>query len=652
MVFSLLVGLTAQALPADAKAPTAKLTIHAAAASFKVGTRVSLTGSVAPPSSASVTVQRLVGKKWVTVSYAKPAATGTFTVSVKALGKPATWKVRAVRPKSGAVKAVTSNVISVHVVKTAFSVAASAGTTVTNGSPVVVTGTVTPKASGTVSLQAASGTTWRTVATAPLSKASTFTVGAVEPLGSYRLRVVKSATTAVAQGIGKTLAVTVALPPLTVTTPSLFDGTVGLPYFVQLTAAGGTPPYTWSSSVLPTGLSLSAGGLLSGTPRSAARTTVTVTVTDSQLRAASAALPVRLDLSPAAANLVHAWGVNGAGELGQGDTDVTIGQRAVGLTGATSLAGGQADCYALRFDGTVWAWGNDVNGELGDAGALLATGSAVPLPVVGVSGVTAIAAGSQSAYAVRADGTVWDWGYNGSGQLGDGTLTRRLSPVQVPGLTGVIAVAASEASAYALKSDGTVWSWGSNISGQLGIGSLVDSTTPTRVAALSGVTAIAASGFNAAALKADGTVWDWGFNPSGQLGNGSLTNSNVPVQVGGMTGAVQIALGENAGYARKADGSTWAWGYGANGALGNGASGNATTPVAVSISGVTDLAAGRQGGYAVTQDGTVKAWGYNGNYQLGSSGVPQSLVPIAVPGVTNAVRVYGGGLNGYAITAY
>jgi alpha-tubulin suppressor-like RCC1 family protein len=651
MVFSLLVGLTANALPAEAKAPTAKLTIHVAAASFKVGTTVSLTGSVSPASSAGVTVQRLVGKKWVTLAHAKPATTGVFTASAKASSKPASWKVRAVRAKSGSVKALTSNVVSVHVVKSAFSVTAGVAATVTSGSPIIVTGVVGPKASGSVQLQAKTGPIWRTVGSAPISTTSTFTVGVVEPLGAYQLRVLKSATTAVAQGIGRTLTVTVALPPLVVTTAALPDGTVGLPYAGQLAAAGGAAPYTWSAAGLPAGLALSTGGALTGTPRATLHTTVTVTVTDARLVATSAVLPIRLDLSPAAANLVHAWGANDTGQLGIGDTSPRTAQQAVGITGAVALAGSFGSSFAVRFDGTVWAWGEDVAGELGDGGGLSGTGSSLPVQVPGITDATAIAAGFYSAYALSADGTVWAWGYNATGQLGDGTLTNRLSPQKVPGLTGVKAIAAGSGSALALKNDGTVWSWGDNSLGQLGLGTHVSSSVPQQVPGLSGVTKIVATSADASALLSDGTVRDWGYNPQGQLGDGQTTDSAVPVPVAGLSGVVQLGIGQANGYALKSDGSVWSWGYGGTGNLGNGTLGNALTPVTVPISGVVGLAGGLQNGYALMADGTVQGWGYNNVNQLGGVAGSQSNTPVAIPRLSHVVAVFGGVFNGYALTA-
>ena len=151
-----------------------------------------------------------------------------------------------------------------------------------------------------------------------------------------------------------------------------------------------------------------------------------------------------------------------------------------------------------------------------------------PHQVTGLSGVAAVAAGSWHTVVLKNDGTVWAWGDNTSGQIGDGNSTNRPTPTQVPGLTGVTAIAAEGAHTVALKSDGTVWSWGLDL-----LRLPVDGTTqahfkPVQVTNLSGVTAIAAGDYCTLALKNDGTVWAWGENDHGQLGDGSTANRYAP----------------------------------------------------------------------------------------------------------------------------
>jgi YD repeat-containing protein len=151
--------------------------------------------------------------------------------------------------------------------------------------------------------------------------------------------------------------------------------------------------------------------------------------------------------------------------------------------------------------------------------------------VSGLADVSAIAGGSYHTIVLKADGTVWAWGYNGSGQLGDGTTTDRSTPVQVSGLADVAAIAGGYSHTIALKTDGTIWAWGWNEYGQLGDGTTTDRSSPVQVSGLSDVAAIAAGGHHTIVLKADGTVWAWGYNGSGQLGDGTTTHSSMPVQV-------------------------------------------------------------------------------------------------------------------------
>ena len=182
----------------------------------------------------------------------------------------------------------------------------------------------------------------------------------------------------------------------------------------------------------------------------------------------------------------------------------------------------------LKTVGTVWAWGNNSNGQLGDG---TTTQSSSPLQVSGLSGVSAIAAGTSDTVALKTDGTVWAWGSNSNGQLGNGTTTQKTTPGEVIELTGVTAIAAGASHTVALKTVGSVWAWGSNSNGQLGDGKTSQKTTPVEVTGLSGITAIAAGTSHTVALKNDGKVWAWGNNSNGQLGDGTTTQSASPVQV-------------------------------------------------------------------------------------------------------------------------
>ena len=353
---------------------------------------------------------------------------------------------------------------------------------------------------------------------------------------------------------------------------------------------------------------------------------------------------------------VLAWGYNGYGQLGYVTTSTTYSNipAPVGgtlLTGVIKISAGGYRTVALKNDGTVWDWGYNLHGELGDGivtklgdGTLIYTNRNTPVQVEGLTGITAISAGDLHTVALKDDGTVLAWGYNAYGQLGDGTSTYRNTPVQVSGLTGIITqIAAGGSHTVALKNDGTVttvWAWGLNSSGQLGDGTMADSDTPVQVSGLTGIiTQIAAGGSHTVALKNGGTVWAWGLNSSGQLGDGTgtKTDSDTPVKVSGLTGIITaIAAGVSHTVALKSNGTVWAWGSNGYGQLGNGTMvADSDTPVPVGgsspLSGIIAISAGESHTVALKSDGTLWAWGKNNDYgQLGDGTMADSDTPVQV----------------------
>jgi hypothetical protein len=282
--------------------------------------------------------------------------------------------------------------------------------------------------------------------------------------------------------------------------------------------------------------------------------------------------------------------------LGDGST-VNRGTPALvaGLSGVAAVAAGGESSYALKHDGTVWAWGLNGNGQLGDG---TTSDRSAPVQVSGLSGIVAIAAGGSHAVALAHDGAVWAWGANAFAQLGDATTISRNTPAPVPGLSGVIAIAAGASHALALQQDGTVWAWGANAFGQLGDGTATDRGTPAPVPGLSGVVAIAAGPAHTLALVADGTVWAWGANGAGQLGDGTTKGRNTPAPVQGLSAVVAIAAGAGGNgslgrsLAVRRDGTVWAWGGGSWVAPGDGTATQPLTPVLVvneAVNGFLDL---------------------------------------------------------------
>ncbi|WP_327324223.1 CAP domain-containing protein [Streptomyces sp. NBC_01210] len=191
---------------------------------------------------------------------------------------------------------------------------------------------------------------------------------------------------------------------------------------------------------------------------------------------------------------VWAWGDNWAGQLGDGTTTRRLTRVMVGgVADVIGIAAGVYYSLALKRDGTVWAWGINHYGELGIGSTDPLPSHFQPVPVAIEGAVAAIAAGMNHSLALMRDGTVWAWGLNSAGQLGDGTTTERHVPVKVQGVTGVVAIAAAGTGhSLALKRDGTVWAWGSNNWGQLGDGTQTDRHIPGKVQGVNNIMTIAA----------------------------------------------------------------------------------------------------------------------------------------------------------------
>jgi alpha-tubulin suppressor-like RCC1 family protein len=642
-------GPAASAAGATRHPVTTRLAVRAAPATVLAGALVVLSGTVTPRvTGAQVSVERLVGKTWRTLSKHTVSAAGAVAVSVRAPRTTGAWVLRVTRAASTTAKAGTSGLLQIRVVSKAFVVkAAAALLPVTVGTPSVVTGSVSRHGTGSVWLQQLVGKVWHNVASAKLTSHATFSVKTRLTVGAHKLRVTKGFTATIAGGVSKSFSLTVlAVPSPVVTTASLMAATALRPYNAALTATSGTPPYTWTATGLPAGLTVSAAGAISGTPTVAGTSTLTVTVRDTGGRTGSATLSLVVSRTSCTA---WAWGANDAGELGNGTlTNAIVPGAVTGLTGVVQIVGaGSSGGYALRADGTVAAWGGNNFGALGNGTVVAST---TPVAVSGLTGVTAVAAGIYVGLALKADGTVWAWGYGANDQIGNGSTADSDVPAQVSNLTGVTAIASNGADSFALKSDGTVWSWGSGMNGALGNGTTVSSDVPVQVTGLSGVVALAGSQESGYALKGDGTVWAWGWNGYGQLGDNTTINRSTAVQVQGLTTVTAISGGFYAGLALKADGTVWDWGLGQHGALGNNAVVNSSIPVAVSgLATVTAIAGGGQSGYATKADGTEWAWGSGGAGQLGNATTTDSSIPVAVSVLRGIFAISGGNADGYAI---
>jgi alpha-tubulin suppressor-like RCC1 family protein len=383
-----------------------------------------------------------------------------------------------------------------------------------------------------------------------------------------------------------------------------------------------------------------------------------------------------------ASGAVRCWGFNADGQLGDGTRTTRRTPVAVtGLSGVSAIAAGDAHTCARLSSGALRCWGDNSSGQLGDPAIVT---NAVPqiitstVPPSAANNWTAVAAGDFHTLALKSDGTLWAWGDNTSGQLG---LSIGNSSMPTPNQVTTtnlgnfdrnwVAIAAGGAHSLGLQSDGTLWAWGSNTSGQLGDPFIVSNNTPNQIVDLTSVipgfnsswVAIAAGLSHSLALQADGTAWAWGFNQFGQLGNNDVTptpaDHPAPVLVfnSGSAPYISIAAGDSFSVARKADGSLWSWGKNTAGQLGIGSTDAEPAPAhatplreSTSANDWTVAGVGGQHSIALKAGGLLNGWGDNTFGQLGDGSTatknnptallePAISVPAALNFVTAAVTV-------------
>jgi alpha-tubulin suppressor-like RCC1 family protein len=316
----------------------------------------------------------------------------------------------------------------------------------------------------------------------------------------------------------------------------------------------------------------------------------------------------------------------------------------------------EAHTLVLKSDGTLWSWGRNTDGALGDG---TRTQRDAPVAATALAGVTlaSLATGANHSLALTSDGRVLGWGRNWAGELGRGThATQELVPAEVSGLSDVKAIVAGRFFSLALKRDGTVWAWGQGDSGVLGDGTDESRYSPVQALGLSSITMIAAGATHGIALKADGTVWTWGQNGSGQIGNGTIgvpgtpgsQDVFTPLQVTGLSGVVAIAAGFRHNLVLKNDGTVWGWGGNANSLFGD-APAAVTTPIQLtSLANVAAISSGYWHSLALKSDGT--AWGWGTRLGVGDGldfPDPNTAIPLQTVGLADVAVLAGG--DGYSL---
>lgn len=403
---------------------------------------------------------------------------------------------------------------------------------------------------------------------------------------------------------------------------------------------------------------------------------------------------------------VKCFGYNANGRLGQGEFDLpeahtSTPHTVTGLSNATAISTGSTHACALTASGAVYCWGANNNGELGNQDT---EDSALPVRVTGLTASVISAGAGYSCAVEQGTGDVYCWGYNGWGQLGDGTNETRLEPTKVNGLTGVVMVSADELHTCALVgSPGTVYCWGANNDGRLGNGTTTSSYSPVAVSGITNAISVTAGYLHSCALLQTGEVRCWGSNHYSQLGDATFTDdfSSVPISVGntaveGVSRLVSKAmhtcyitsdqhaecwgtnhdatLGDNTalisaapvrvhalsnvaavglGYSHSCavlvNGHARCWGLDGSSEQGTGGAINRMAfefgqPVASAFNSVGDVSHLSVHAYhaCAVVDGRVYCMGENGRGELGNGSHLSSTTPVQVIGITNAIRVYNG----------
>lgn len=316
------------------------------------------------------------------------------------------------------------------------------------------------------------------------------------------------------------------------------------------------------------------------------------------------------------------WGWNISGQLGDGTltdryTPTQIGTATNWLKIATNHS---SHCIALKTNGTLWGWGLNQSGQAGDYNYSNINGyTLIPQQIGTDNNWNVITTGNKHSLAIKNNGTLWAWGRNEDGQLGIGNYANKDAPTQVGTATDWANVSAGSAHTIAIKQDGSIWAWGNNGDGQLGIGNTVSKNVPTRIGTLNSWVNVYAGGGFCLALKNDGTLWAFGNNSLGELGIGNNADKNIPTQVGTANNWQKIAPGGLHTLAIKTDGTLWSWGININGMLGDGTVTNRNYPLQIgAATDWTAVASGEFHSLAIKASTDMYLWGDNYGGQMGN----------------------------------
>jgi len=338
---------------------------------------------------------------------------------------------------------------------------------------------------------------------------------------------------------------------------------------------------------------------------------------------------------PTSNGYIFSWGNNSAGQLGTNSTTSTSSpvQTVASSDNWKQATAGNIFSVVVKSDGSMWSFGSNSFGQLGD-NTLTNRSSPVQTMAYGTTWKQ-IGAGYNHAAGVKSDGTLWIWGNNTNGRLGDNSIVHRSSPVQTVGAaTNWIQVFCGDSHTGASKNDASLWCWGNNSNGQLGDDSITHRSSPVQTIAVGTNWKYLSCGKNhTAGLKIDGTLWLWGNNSYGQLGDNSITHRSSPVQTTAYgSNWSRVSCGSNMTVAVKSNGTLWCWGKNGNYELGDNTANNRSSPVQTAVYGTNWVSC--MGGYnhtmAINSNNYLYAWGKNTFGQIGDNSIATRAYPVII----------------------
>lgn len=307
-----------------------------------------------------------------------------------------------------------------------------------------------------------------------------------------------------------------------------------------------------------------------------------------------------------------------------------------------SVSSGVSHSIAIKNDGTLWAWGWNQDGQLGDNTNV---SKSIPVQIGSDNNWKDVACGAGHSVALKINGTLWAWGYNLQGQLGDNSIINKNFPVQI-GVGNIWkSISCGNSHTIAIKTDSSLWAWGFNNGGQLGDGTTLQRNVPTQVGTEINWKSISAGRVHSNAIRLDGTLWSWGYNIFGQIGDGTTINKTIPTQIGISNDWKNISAGDYHSVAIKLDGTIWSWGYNEYGQLGTGTYTNSSVPIQVGSDNnwqFSNIKYDSNSSYAIKTNGSLWSWGANYSGQLGDGTFIVKLVPSQIGNNYDWLKILGG----------